>query len=937
MSSKPNQILTIDIETTGLDPWRDEITMVGLYDGTTYHCCRTPEEYRRVRDGYKGWPVLGHNLSFDVRFLEVKGWDKFDDVVLHDTQILAHVIPQKVPKAFIKRYEEERKLRNKPLPKGFTHRPARPLSLKVLAPWFLKIPWFWEDPTNHDNEEYNRKDCVYTKQLFDHLWPHLERDGLDFYTRRMLPWARMCLNMSLRGISLNMSALAQAEVQYGEKTAELEKKLDELWSEAHQQYFEMQYGELNARYAEMAAKATAKTKDPLKTAARYQMLLINAAEKLPRKINYQSPDQMKWLLRDYLKLDITKVDEPDEDEDPESTGKAVLHRLASQGQDDIATFLEWRQSAKIKTAFLPTYRDLAVDGVLHPTFNITGTRTGRTSSSNPNCISLDTRILTSEGFLRYNQISLETKIAQYEPTTGEISFAQPIRIIHPHISSNVTSISNRHFNIVGTEDHRQLVVDRKTGKAQVVPLVEVPKDTKILHAGRASAADESNPLIMAIAIAIQADGHRKQHGWEIRLRRRDKQRRMEMLLRRANIEATIQTNARGDRSYFIKETQEIYQWIDKSKNKIFIRSRDRFSLRRAQQFCRELRHWDGLSTRYNSCYTTKEKKNADYVMSIYPLCNQRVKKSPYCLNGEVYWRLYETRQQNYSLTSNASRKSEPNQEVWCVQVPTSFIIIESGGCPVITGNCQQVPSKLYSLFKPREGMRFIIYDLSGIEAALIALYSNDKTLHGILSSGTSIHDFNAQLLFDLRTPLDQIKAKHPRERQTIKNVGFACFYGAGANRIKTVFQTAGFTITDQEAKDKLKTLKEAYSEVFKFHKDITATFEEGQTIENLLGRPIAIPDPADAYMRGFNTLIQSSASDLNLHACHRAEALWAKDGLQAHPLLVIHDCIVAEAKTDHAEMAANILVKCMTDYDLTCDHGKIKLAVEGGVSERWEK
>jgi DNA polymerase I-like protein with 3'-5' exonuclease and polymerase domains len=635
---KPQKILTIDIETTGLDPWRDEITIVGLYDGVVYHCCRTKEEYNRILFEYKDWELLGHNLAFDVRFLEVKGWGNFDGRVLHDTQLVAHVIKQKVPKAFLKRYEEERKERNKSLPKGYTHRPARPLSLKVLAPWFLKVPWFWEDPTNHDNEEYNKKDCVYTRQLFDHLWPHLERDGLDFYTRRMLPWARMCLDMSLRGISLDMDRLATAEKVYGAKAFELEEKLDVLWADAHEQYFKMEYGALNAQYAEMAAKATAKTKDPLKTAARYQQLLINAAEKLPRKINYQSPDQMKWLLRDYLKLDITKVDfsgKEDDDEDTESTGKAVLHKLAGQGRDDIATFLEWRQASKIKTAFLPTYQELQVDGILHPTFNITGTRTGRTSSSGP--------------------------------------------------------------------------------------------------------------------------------------------------------------------------------------------------------------------------------------------------------------------------------------------------------------NLQQVPSKLYNLFRPRRGLDFIIYDLSGIEAALIALYSSDRTLYDIISSGTSIHDYNAHLLFDLHCPLDQVKERYPRERQTIKNVGFACFYGAGWRRIKTVFQTAGFTITDEEAKTKLKTLKEAYENVFKFHRDITQIFEEGGVVENLLGRPVMIADPEDAYMRGFNSLIQSSASDLNLHACEKASRLWKADGLNAHPLLVIHDCIVAEAPKTNAEQAAEILVKCMTDYKLECDLGKIKLAVEGGVSNEWTK
>jgi DNA polymerase I-like protein with 3'-5' exonuclease and polymerase domains len=634
---KPGSVLTLDIETTGLDPYRDKILMVGLWDGTAYACCRDPNEFYSALTHYPGWPILGHNITFDIKFLLVKGWlDKMPEQ-LHDTQLMAHVIKDKVPKSFLERYEEERKLRNKSLRKGFSHRPARSLSLKVLAPWFLKVPWFWENPESHDDEDYNKKDCVYTRKLFDLFWPKLEESGLEFYQNKMLPWSKMLLEMSLKGIELNFWAMDTVHAEHSRLVIELENKLDETWADAHKTYYGMQYGALQTKYQEMAAQALTKAKDPLKTSNRYQSLLLAAAEKLPRKINYQSPDQMKWLLKDYLQLDITKVDEVEDDEDPESTGKAVLNRLASQGRDDVKTFIELRKSSKILTGFLPTYKELQVDGVLHPTFNITGTRTGRTSSSNP--------------------------------------------------------------------------------------------------------------------------------------------------------------------------------------------------------------------------------------------------------------------------------------------------------------NLQQVPPKLYSLFKPRHGYKFIQYDLSGIEAALIALYSNDRTLYDILASGTSIHDYNASLLFDLGCPLADVKEKYPRERQTAKNLGFATFYGAGANRIKTVFGAGGFTIDDREAKSKLAILKDGYPSVFKFHKEITGIFEAGQIVENLVGRPISIADKSECYMKGFNTLIQSGASDLNLHACHRATKQWHTElpPGEAYPLLVIHDCIIAEAVAHRAEGCAAYLRIAMTDYNLTCDHGRIKLQVEGGVSERWEK
>lgn len=628
-------ILVIDIETTGLDPWRDEILMVGLYDGETYTCCRSAEELGQFMSRYcpDTVPILcGHNFAFDVRFLIVKGWIK-EIPRMHCTQLLAHTFSHKVPKDYLEAYELKRKELNKTLPHGVTHRQARALSLKVLAPYFLEVEPFWETPGNHDNEEYNRKDCEYTHKLYQYINAKLTTQEAQFYEERMLPWSRMLLESTLRGIGMNAVRLDTTAAEAAKHEHELSKELDKVWATAHQAYYELNMHELNAKYQEMAAKALdkAKIKDALRTAAKYNNLLAKATSKVDKKINYDSPKQMLWLLRDHLGLNVTKID----DEEEESTGKAVLHQLASQGRQDIATFLEWRKQQKILTGFLPTYLNLMVNSRLHPTFNLTGTRTGRTSSSKP--------------------------------------------------------------------------------------------------------------------------------------------------------------------------------------------------------------------------------------------------------------------------------------------------------------NLQQVPPGLYSLFQPTEGYEFIQYDLSGIEAALIALYSDDKTLYDIINSGTSIHDHNTKVLFGFKESVEQIKELYPKQRQTVKNVGFACFYGAGANRIETVFKTAGFMIDKAEAKKMLLKLKREYSGVFSFHKEITEVFEAKEQVSNLLGRPLVIVDRKDCYMKGFNTLIQSSASDLNLHAGYKAVTTWRENNIDAHPLLFIHDCIVAEARTAQAEEADKILVDSMTNYDLQCKWGKINLGVEGGRGMEWVK
>lgn len=251
-------------------------------------------------------------------------------------------------------------------------------------------------------------------------------------------------------------------------------------------------------------------------------------------------------------------------------------------------------------------------------------------------------------------------------------------------------------------------------------------------------------------------------------------------------------------------------------------------------------------------------------------------------------------------------------------------------------NIQQINKKLKPLFKPRDGFVFVGYDLRSIETALIAGYTENKKLFDIFNSGNSPHNYNVKVFFDLPEAEDEIPSKYPVQRSATKNVGFALFYGAGVNRIKQTFATKGFMFTDNECAQLLANYREAYADVFTFHQEITKVFASGETITNLLGRPLKIQDPQDAYMKGFNMLIQSSASDLCLQGALRAFQASRKLGLQAFPLFFVHDYVGFEVAREQAAQFAEILKHALTDFKIVTQHGPIQLGVEGGISDEWE-
>ncbi len=90
----------LDIETTGLDYEKDEITMVGFAGSNTpVYIIQKPtsEDYDRLFDLLRGKTLIGHNFQFDLMFLQNAtpeiDWSKFR---MKDTMLYAYVLGEEV-------------------------------------------------------------------------------------------------------------------------------------------------------------------------------------------------------------------------------------------------------------------------------------------------------------------------------------------------------------------------------------------------------------------------------------------------------------------------------------------------------------------------------------------------------------------------------------------------------------------------------------------------------------------------------------------------------------------------------------------------------------------------------------------------------------------------------------------------------------------------
>lgn len=358
-------LVSLDIETESITddsndalyPHLSRITCVGLWCPDFACVFRDLKELKEFIES-NDLEFVGQNFQFDLKHLAHNGIQIPMDKWVGDTRIMAGLLNKKIPESWLKEYEHKRIELNKNLKKG-KHRKAGEHSLKTMAPYFLGVEPFWETPENHDNDEYVLKDCEYTYLLYQKLKEELDTENnLKFYETHSQQWAKMLTAATIAGISLDLDLLTELKNKTNGEAIAIKEQLDKQWSDAYDYVYQIKKEELKSKY---------------KTEKGY----LSNLEKLPRKANLDSPAQLLMILRDYFKYDLTDFN------GKESTGKEVLQKLG-ETHKDIALFYEYRKKEKLLTAFLPTYEKLNNKGILHCSFNVEGTRTGRLSSSDPN-------------------------------------------------------------------------------------------------------------------------------------------------------------------------------------------------------------------------------------------------------------------------------------------------------------------------------------------------------------------------------------------------------------------------------------------------------------------------------------------------------------------------------------------------------------------------
>lgn len=661
-----------------------------------------------------------------------------------------------------------------------------------------------------------------------------------------------------------------------------------------------------------------------------------------------NPDSNKDLPRflyEELRLPVLKRT----GKEAPSTDAEVLAKLKGK-HPVVDLLLKYRKTTKMRGTYASGMRRfIGADGRIHTTYNIIGARTGRLSSSEPNCFSGDTEILTDIGWVRFDAYTNyeALKVAQVDIDTLQSEFVYPEAYVEK--KARLLTIRKPSLSFRVTPDHQMLVeAEGERYKVNANSLTKGVKQLNTPHrfawSGRLDLSREEIIVLAALKEApyLEEDGILK---WEFKDNKQCL--RVKRSLGSLKIEYKHYPSYGTDFIYAdagkLRYLQELL-----GPEKEFGEFLLDFTEIAARQFLRELQKWPCVSK--GKIYKDRNKTNADWVQVVQNLCGIA---SFVSYNEKTGYYYAKQRRNNYVYTDRiVTTEDEHESTVYCVKVPKGNIIVRHNGIPAVTGNCQNIPrskksedgKRLKNCFLAGQGNVFASIDFSQLELKVAAILSADPKMIELINSGEDYHLRTAKLIAPFawgKSPDDILPDSD--ERSQSKAATFGLIYGMKdallARTIKSDLRTAAriragilgeFKQLDAWMKEQVKITKNTgYTWTYWFDASNNLVRARRRDLFDIAS-PIQ-RHKENAENASANTVVQGTASDFMLASLGRIVNYILDNNIPAKVIGTVHDSVMLEIRRDYLETVLRNVILFMTDYPTP----HIKLTVDAEVGPSW--
>ena len=566
-----------------------------------------------------------------------------------------------------------------------------------------------------------------------------------------------------------------------------------------------------------------------------------------------------------------------------------------------------------------------------------GIREGEDRGTNlQNCFDGETEILTPQGWVKFSDLRPTDLVAQFEPSSMGISFVAPTAYIQRNYTGDMVQFLGPRIDALVTPEHRVLTktvkgvwhVDAaetflggRNVNARLMPHAGVRKDGRILTPNERKA--------LQIAVVYQAEAEHKRRIIVCRGERKKKQ--------LVEVFGSRVKDRPNGRSWVVVDDVELSQWLN-LEDKTFLADKIlELCADDLKWFIEEIHKWDGDFTRKAAYYQKGCRKNAvDVVQAAAMLCgystSMRATKGGYVVNINNRPLRHYVRMQTTTVPFNGA--------VYCVTVPSGFIVVRRNGKAVISGNCPHRGDHPYAddirrMIVPPPGYVFVEADSSSIEAVMTGHFMNDPEYIALAQQGIHAYVTCKELGLEF-TPenVKKVKAEHQVVYERNKRTNHGVNYGMGAwlmaQNYPAIYKTQAEAkaaidnlyrllpkLRDYHHSIRVRAAKDTYLvspwkyrryfyDVFQYVKD-----REGNVIiDPLTGKPkIKLGEDSKAVIAQNS---QNGAAAFMLDNTPLiAEEIKAIGGILPGNFLV-HDSTCVCVPVEKVEQAADILVKYLT-------------------------
>ena len=441
---------------------------------------------------------------------------------------------------------------------------------------------------------------------------------------------------------------------------------------------------------------------------------------------------------------------------------------------------------------------------------------GRMASSAPNCFTLDTELLTPNGWKKYDEINIGDEIFSFNIEKNCIEED----IVNSHFigEGDCLKAVSRNYSLGTTKNHR-ILTQKASGIFETLTqeTLTTSPERKILGASAFNNIKKNNvnEEFLILLCATQGDGYiKKGNHYEFADKKKKvlrvvyeftKERkyiRLKETLNKISKSGIIKID---DKGFKTKGTFSIIVTFEPdyfkpylTENKTFSKSLIMLDYQQREFILNEIMHWDGLFTRFNS-YISKEEENVDILLALCTLTNVRGYKRIYKLkdNPTLYFILDLNRRIQHTWTNNLKMEELGVVPVWCVKTSNDTVIARSYlGTPTIIHQCQQIPGGRHrDAFKVADENNTLIFaDFSNQEVRTVACLAEEEVMLDFFINGHPVygddnHMYTANQMNRAHNPnAEDFPAKgqegftkfHGKKRGEAKIISFGLLYGKEA-------------------------------------------------------------------------------------------------------------------------------------------------------------